>query len=195
MLEETAADDLDSKPWRRGRHRPHYGVTTTTKQPTTGCEAAVIAAQNEWKLLILSISSTYLAGVDFVYVARMGIARLYGYDIGRVLFKPTQAVLQPFRVTPQGALSYFVGYEAAGNVDGIPEDKGFAIAAGDGWSDVRFDNDQISCWGDIALAEGYYYFTNKKTGVPVGVEYSFGYEKYEGDWKIVLHHSSIPFSP
>ena len=194
MLEETAAEDLDSKPWRRG-HRHRHPYVVTTKKPTTGCESAVIAAQEAWKNLILSISSTFLTGGDFVDVAKKGIAMYYGYDIGRVLFKPTQAVLQPFRVTPQGALSYFVGYEAAGNVDGIPEDKGFAIAAGDGWSEVRFDNDQISCWGDIALAEGYYYFTNKKTGVPVGVEYSFGYEKYEGDWKIVLHHSSIPFSP
>ena len=72
---------------------------------------------------------------------------------------------------------------------------GFAIAAGKGWSDVKFENDQISCWGDIAFAQGYYFFTNKESGDTIGVEYSFGYEKYEGKWKIVVHHSSVPYSP
>eukprot|EP00438_Fugacium_kawagutii_P004788 Skav205491 [mRNA] locus=scaffold2844:5233:6949:- [translate_table: standard] len=151
--------------------------------------------QDEWRALILRISSTYAEEGDFVQVAEDGIAHLYGYDIGQVLFKPTQAVEQPFRSTAQGAKSYFVGAEAAGPVDGIPEDKGFAIAGGDTWEEVEFDNDQIYCLGDIAIAEGYYYFTNAKTKAVAAVEYSFGYEKIDHEWKIFLHHSSIPYSP
>eukprot|EP00438_Fugacium_kawagutii_P030475 Skav233933 [mRNA] locus=scaffold2412:92711:104571:- [translate_table: standard] len=172
-----------------------YSPPPPAEDPTWRCAPDVNEAQYSWKLLILSISQTYAEEGDFVQVAKDGIALLYGYDIGNVLFKPTQAVEQPFRVTPQGALSYFVGNEAAGPVDGIPEDKGFAIAGGDTWSKVRFDNDQIYCLGSIAIAEGYYYFTNAKTKAVAAVEYSFGYENIEGEWKIFLHHSSIPYSP
>ena len=159
------------------------------------CAPDVNAAQYAWKNLILNISNTYASGGDFVDVAKKGIAKYYGYDIGKVLFKPTQAVEDPFRSTPEGALSYFVGCQAAGPAC-ITEDKGFAINAGAGWSKVRFDNDQVNCFGDddIALAEGYYYFTNNETGNITAVEYSFAYKRIaNGDLKIVLHHSSIPY--
>ena len=159
------------------------------------CAPDVNAAQYAWKNLILSISNTYASGGDFVDVAKKGIAKYYGYDIGKVLFKPTQAVEDPFRSTPEGALSYFVGCSAAGPAC-IPEDKGFAINAGAGWKKVRFDNDQVNCFGDddIALAEGYYYFTNNETDEIVAVEYSFAYKRIaSGELKIVLHHSSIPY--
>eukprot|EP00438_Fugacium_kawagutii_P035025 Skav220938 [mRNA] locus=scaffold4948:265:750:+ [translate_table: standard] len=128
LLQKTKAKHLG--PYSYDDHRgPGYS-------PTWRCAPDVNEAQYSWKLLILSISQTYAEEGDFVQVAKDGIALLYGYDIGNVLFKPTQAVEQPFRVTPQGALSYFVGNEAAGPVDGIPEDKGFAIAGGDTWSKV-----------------------------------------------------------
>eukprot|EP00438_Fugacium_kawagutii_P001274 Skav218591 [mRNA] locus=scaffold3628:5646:10753:+ [translate_table: standard] len=121
--------------------------------PAWRCAPDVNAAQYSWKLLILSISQTYAEEGDFVQVAKDGIALLYGYDIGNVLFKPTQAVEQPFRVTPQGALSYFVGNEAAGPVDGIPEDKGFAIAGGDTWSKVTgMVKSLVITWLAVALS-------------------------------------------
>ena len=159
------------------------------------CAPDVHAAQYAWKSLILKISNTYATGGNFTAVAEEGIAKYYGYDIGKVEFKPTQAVEHPFRPTAGGALSYFVGCAAAGPYC-IQEDKGFAIAGGEGWSKVRFDNDQINCFGDedIAVAQGYYYFTNNKTGDIAAVEYSFGYKRMaSGALKIVLHHSSIPY--
>ena len=159
------------------------------------CAPDVHAAQYAWKSLILKISNTYATGGNFTAEAEMGIAKYYGYDIGKVLFKPTQAVEHPFRNTAGGALSYFVGCAAAGPYC-IPEDKGFAIAGGEGWSKVRFDNDQIYCFGDedIAVAQGYYYFTNNKTGDIAEVEYSFGYKRMaSGELKIILHHSSVPY--
>ena len=159
------------------------------------CAPDVHAAQYAWKSLILKISNTYATGGNFTAVAEEGIAKYYGYDIGKVEFKPTQAVEHPFRPTAGGALSYFVGCAAAGPYC-IQEDKGFAIAGGEGWSKVRFDNDQINCFGDedIAVAQGYYYFTNNKTGDIAEVEYSFGYKRMaSGDLKIILHHSSVPY--
>ena len=167
----------------------------TSHEKMWRCAPDVHAAQYAWKSLILSISEAYSSGGNFTKVAEDGIAKYYGYDIGPVLFKPTQAVEVPFRDTAGEALSYFVGCAAAGPYC-IPEDKGFAIAGGMTWSKVRFDNDQINCFGDedIALAQGYYYFTNNKTGEIAAVEYSFGYKRIaSGELKIVLHHSSVPY--
>ena len=167
--------------------------------PKWNCEADVHAAQQDWKDAILDISAAYRENTtssDFVTIATEAIQALYGYDIGPVTFKPTLAVDQPFRPTAQGALSYFVGNDATNDYaggGGIPEDSGFAIAGGDTWSKVLFFNDQISCVGDVALAQGYYYFTNATSKQDVGVEYTFVYKKIEeGQLKIIVHHSSLP---
>eukprot|EP00438_Fugacium_kawagutii_P031776 Skav205125 [mRNA] locus=scaffold3585:812:3725:- [translate_table: standard] len=197
LLQKTKEKDQGMPLWwyiyqANKKKKYDYGSEVTWR-----CAPDVNAAQYAWKNLILSISSTYAEEGDFVQVAKDGIAALYGYDIGPVLFKPTQAVEEPFRGTAEGALSYFVGAENLPPGVGIPEDKGFAIAGGDTWSKVRFDNDQIYCVTDyLAFAEGYYYFTNAETNVTTGVEYSFGYQWIEGNkLKIILHHSSIPYSP
>ena len=50
------------------------------------------------------------------------------------------------------AMSYFVGAKAVDG--GIPEDGGFAINGGKGWSDVVFSNHQIDPNGTIAHAMG-----------------------------------------
>ena len=50
---------------------------------------------------------------------------LYGYGHTNVLFKPTKAADEPFRPTPESAMSYFVGGTAVEN--GLEEDAGFAI--------------------------------------------------------------------
>merc|ERR1711920_788558 len=156
----------------------------------------VLKVQDAWKAAILSISKEYLAnptGTKFLDVAKGAAGELYGYDIGDVLFKPTKAKETPFRVSGEGALSYFVGYEAI-KPKGFTEDKGFAINGGKGWKEVSFDNSQISCYGDLALAQGNYFFTDFD-GKTAKVEYSFGYKKTpEGKLKIFLHHSSLPYS-
>jgi hypothetical protein len=113
---------------------------------------------------------------------------LYAYDVSEVLFKPTRAKDKQFRNTKEGAKSYFIG----GNDDYL-EDSGFALQP---WSEVKFENSGIILEEKIALAMGNYYFTEKDSHVVKKVEYTFGYIKDdEGNLKINLHHSSVPFSP
>lgn len=161
------------------------------------CQKEVEETQAAWRQAILDITASYLDDPegDYVEVAKHAIHDLYGYDIknAEVMFKPTKAAHEPFRPTKIGALSYFVGYEATKDMGGFSEDGGFAINGGEGWKKVLMFNDLVSCLGDYALAQGYYYFTNAKTGAEVGVEYTFGYQKFKGSWKIILHHSSVPF--
>merc|ERR1712174_170608 len=78
---------------------------------------------------------------------------------------------------------------ATGNVK---EDNGFAIK---GWTNVRFENENIITEGAVGKAMGNYFFT-KPDGEEVKVEYSFGYFLTDdGDVKINLHHSSLPYDP
>ena len=124
---------------------------------------------------------------DFSARASEHIATHYAYGEGAtILFKPTLAAEDQFRETTEEALSYFVGTEGT-------EDGGFAIAP---YTAVRWENNGtvISDSGDMAVAMGNYFFTGTD-GNETKVEYSFAYEKDDnGDLKIVLHHSSLPFS-
>jgi hypothetical protein len=141
---------------------------------------AVIAAQQQWGDGIVAIGKAD----DPKATALNFLNTLYGYDIGKVLFKPTKAVEKQFRGTKDEALSYFV--------KGVmPEDKGFALAP---YTKVRFENAGIVIDGDSAMAMGNYYFTTTK-GKEIKVEYSFGYVKDDnGALRINLHHSSLPYS-
>ena len=89
----------------------------------------------------------------------------------------------PFRPTEEEALSYFV-------TGIIPEDTGFAIAP---YTAVSFDNHGCIFDSDSATCMGEYYFTGTDSSV-TKVEYTFGYKKdAEGNLKIVVHHSSLPY--
>merc|ERR1719210_1400428 len=158
------------------------------------CYHDITAAQTAWGEAILCISNAYLEGEDYVGTAQTAIQKLYAYDVESipVMFKPTLASVDPFRPTFEGALSYFVGYNAI-KPKGFPEDGGFAINKGQGWSKVEFDNDEISCVGDFLFVHGYYYFTNAQTDAVTSVEYSFGYTMWEGSLKIFIHTSTLPF--
>ena len=152
----------------------------------------VLAAQAGWAKAIQTISKTYLDGGDYVKAASDAAGELYGYGHSNVLFKPTKAAEVPFRPTGADAMSYFVGAKAV--KDGIPEDGGFAINGGKGWSVVKFDNHQIDLNGNTAIAMGTYYFTCATTGDISKVEYTFGYKKNrDGKVRIFLHHSSVPY--
>ena len=83
---------------------------SSSKDPHASCLKDINMTQTAWKELILAISESYPAG-DYVKIAKDGIDKLYGYDIGTVMFKPTKAAVDQFRPTSIGALSYFVGYE------------------------------------------------------------------------------------
>jgi hypothetical protein len=139
----------------------------------------ITAAQKEWADAIVAIGKTK----DAKKIATEYINKLYAYDLGPVLFKPTKAAVVQFRDDKEEALSYFVGGKE-------PEDKGFALAP---YTKVRFENNAIATDCDSALAQGNYYFT-QTDGKEVKVEYSFGYiEDKDGHLKINLHHSSLPY--
>ena len=104
-----------------------------------------------------------------------------------VLFKPTLAAEGQIRGGFGGTLSDCVGTEGS-------EDGGFAIAP---YTNVRWENEGtvISEDGGMAVAMGNYFFTTTE-GNEVKVEYTFAYAKdRNGDLEIVLHHSSLPYSP
>lgn len=148
-------------------------------------EADVVAAQNVWGEGIVSISSIHSAGGDYEARATQHINDLYAYGDADVMFKPTLAAEKQFRGTFEGALSYFIGSEGS-------EDSGFAIK---GWTHVRWESTGISTHGNTAMAMGNYYFTGPD-GDETKVEYSFGYIRNDaGELKIILHHSSVPYSP
>ena len=178
--------------WKRRRHgyrhKPHY-------KPYS-CSKSISATQKAWQKTILDISNSYLEDGpdgDYIEIAEDRINELYGYDIGPVMFKPTKAAVDPFRPTFIGALSYFVGYDAL-SPTGYKEDGGFAINDGQGWKEVVIENNETSCVGDFAIAQGNYYFTNE-TSDTVKVEYSWVYKIVDKDnLKIIVHHSSLPFS-
>ena len=114
------------------------------------------------------------------------IKRLYGYDNGIVLFKPTKAKESQFRLSFEGAKSYFIGGD-----ENFSEDSGFALQP---WTNVRFDNASVILNEKTAIAMGNYFFTDLNGNV-VKVEYTFGYFLDSKQClKINLHHSSLPYS-
>lgn len=146
----------------------------------------VSRAQEVWGAGIVAIGKACTDGGDYVKAAEEHLDTLYGFEAGPVLFKPTKAAETQFRPTRESALSYFVG----GN-DAYKEDHGFAIHP---WTKVRFENVETFLHGDYAVAMGNYFFT-ETNGNEVKVEYTFGYFKdQEGNLKINVHHSSVPFS-
>ena len=60
---------------------------------------------------------------------------------------------------------------------------------------VRFENSKTILNADSATAMGEYYFTTLE-GTVAKVEYTFQYKRgADGNLKIVVHHSSLPYSP
>ena len=142
--------------------------------------AEVEAAQKGWGEGIVKIGKAK----DARKAAIAHLDKFYAFDHGQVLFKPTLASVDQFRGTKKEALSYFIGQDLA-------EDKGFALAP---YTKVRWENEGIITDDDSAMAMGNYFFTTKN-GEEIKVEYSFGYIKDEdGNVKINLHHSSMPYS-
>ena len=113
------------------------------------------------------------------------ISKMYDYENGIVQFKPTKASEAQFRGDVKAALSYFIGSDSD-----FSEDSGFALNP---WVNVDFENNSINIINNIAIAMGNYFFTDNN-GNKTKVEYSFVYKKNDqGDLKIILHHSSLPF--
>ena len=146
----------------------------------------VLAAQEMWGNGIVKIGAAFMEKQDYTAVAKDHIDTLYAYDMSPVLFKPTKAAEDQFRPTKETALSYFVATNGA-----CAEDKGFAIQP---WTKVRFENSDIITQDNTAVAMGNYFFTTTE-GQEVKVEYTFGYIlDSDGNVRINVHHSSMPFS-
>ncbi|HDZ45778.1 hypothetical protein LCGC14_0191520 [marine sediment metagenome] len=152
-------------------------------------EEQVLEAQQAWGEALIAIANKYEEkGIQAATeLAESVIDSAYGYDIGPVLFKPTLAAApQTFRSTPEGALAYFVGHS-----DEFPEDSGFALR---GWQEVTVDNAAIFINGDAAMTMGNVSMVDGD-GNTTTVDKSWGYQLDEdNNLRIVLHHSSLPFS-
>ncbi len=173
-----------------------FGLPAMAQSPATASNASTVSvapitkadvaeAQQAWGEGIVTIGKAFSDDGDYTQAAKDHIERFYAYGTHPVLFKPTLAADDQFRGDFDGALSYFVG-------GSIEEDKGFAIAP---YTNVRWENEATYIDADSAMAMGNYYFT-RTSGEEVKVEYSFGYVRdADGELKIVLHHSSLPYAP
>ncbi|GBD87690.1 hypothetical protein BMS3Abin03_01624 [bacterium BMS3Abin03] len=147
----------------------------------------ILKAQEAWGNAIVKIGKLKADRESYEKITDKLLDKLYAFKNGEILFKPTRAAAIQFRTNKEGAMSYFIG----GN-DNFPEDKGFALQP---WTNIRFENAAILFERNIAAAMGNYYFIDINNR-EMKVEYTFGYIKNkEGELKINLHHSSIPFNP
>ncbi len=186
ILTGFAFTSCDSTPSDPDKNKAAETKKTETENVTI-TKQEVLDAQKEWAEGIVKIGEVYSDDGDYVAAARKHIEDLYGYDMGKVLFKPTLAAEKQFRTNFEGALSYFVG-----DNEDYPEDHGFAIKP---WTDVRWESTGIITKGNMAVAMGNYYFTPADGSDEVKVEYSFGYTKDDEDnLKIILHDSHLPYS-
>jgi hypothetical protein len=146
----------------------------------------VINAQNEWGQGVVKIGSLKVDRSSCESYTSEFLNKLYAYQVGSVLFKPTKCEIEQFRPSKSEALSYFI----AGDDRACNEDKGFAINP---WTKVRFENSGFILEENRAIAMGNYFFTDLD-GNEAKVEYTFGYKLVDGNLRIDLHHSSFPYS-
>jgi hypothetical protein len=152
-------------------------------------ESEVLAAQKGWCDALVKISNEYDKNGQAAAkkMAEQIIDAAYSHTNGPVLFKPTLTETpQTFRLTRAGAVSYFVGGDPA-----FPKDKGFALK---GWTKCEIKNAGILINGNTAMTLGNVDFTDKANKLTV-VDKTWGFVKGDdGVVRIVLHHSSIPYT-
>lgn len=152
-------------------------------------ETDLAKARTAWGDGLIAISKAYdESGIEGARaIAGDLLDALYGFEFGPVLFKPTlSGGAQTFRTDRTGTLSYFIG----DNSD-FPQDTGFALKS---WREVVSETSSFFIEGDVAMWMGWVTFTSKDGDV-VKVDKSFGYRRAEdGSLKLVLHHSSLPYS-
>ncbi|PXA82671.1 hypothetical protein DMC25_19665 [Caulobacter sp. D4A] len=157
-------------------------------------EAEVLAAADAWGRGLVSISVAYNGKRENLprakAVASAFIDRAYGYNLGPVLFKPTLTTKpHVFRLTKEGALSYFV--------DDDPEynDDGFALK--EPWRRVVFKPVGIQINGAVASTMGTVelYVKGQDDKPAVVVDKTWVFKKDDkGVVRIIVHHSSLQFN-
>ncbi len=149
----------------------------------------VQAAMNGWCKALVAISTTGRKEGREAAAALAGrvLDDAYGYNLGPVLFKPTLTeVPQTFRTTRDGALAYFVGGNPA-----FPNDTGFALKP---WAACEVQKVAMLINGDVATTMGNVMITGTD-GKVTTVDKTWQFKKTDdGKLRIVLHHSSLPFS-
>lgn len=170
-------------------HGAKKTVSTATYAPIT--EAEVIAAQQAWGNALVAIATEYdnKGHAAAKKLAGEIIDSAYGYNLGPVLFKPTLANgegEQTFRTSRDGAVSYFVGGDPT-----FAQDSGFALK---GWRSFEIDNAGILITGNSATSMGHVTVIDAK-GNRTTVDKTWGYVRGpDGKLRIVVHHSSLPYS-
>lgn len=164
-----------------------FGKTVKNNNIT---EAEIQAAQEAWGKALIQISKDFESkgARKATATANAVLDAAYGYNMGPVMFKPTLTYgEQTFRTSRDGALAYFVGGNKA-----FPNDSGFALK---GWEKYEYKNAGVYINGDMAITMGNVMLTDK-TGKVTTVDKTWGFKRDEkGQLRIVLHHSSLPFSP
>ena len=152
-------------------------------------QAEVEAAQQAWGNALVAISTEYdtKGHAAAKQLAGQVLDGAYGYGMGPVLFKPTLTVApQTFRTSRDGALAYFVGGDKS-----YPNDSGFALK---GWRKFQIDNAGIVITGNSAISMGNVTLWDAK-GNMTKVDKTWAWTRgADGNLKIVLHHSSLPYS-
>ena len=152
-------------------------------------ESDLEKAREDWGNGLISISKKFEnEGIEKASeLASLIIEKLYDYGNGPVLFKPTlSGGDQTFRLDQIGALSYFVGHNPK-----YPKDGGFGIKF---WREVKSHTAAQFIDGTVAMWMGWVTLTDKE-GKITKVDKSWGYKMdNEGKLKIVLHHSSLPYT-
>ena len=152
-------------------------------------EEQVLNSQKGWCNGLLAISKAYATGgfAAAETTATKILDQAYGYQYGAVAFKPTLTQQpQTFRATKAGALAYFVG----GNPS-YPNDKGFAIKP---WQKCAIRNQVIQLHGDLAITMGNVDLIDS-SGKLTTVDKTWAFlREPDGEVRIVLHHSSLPFT-
>ena len=147
-------------------------------------DTEILNAQEKWGDGIVNIGKLKGVPEEAMSYTKDFLEESYDFKSG-IQFKPTKASEKQFRNNIESALSYFIG----GN-ENYSEDTGFAFKP---WVSVEFKNDTVKIYENIAIAMGNYLFKDT-SGSTTKVEYSFAYIKSRGVVKIILHHSSLPYS-
>jgi len=168
------------------QHAETHATTIAAYAPIT--QAEVEAAQIAWGNALVAISTEYdTNGIEAATaLAGQVLDGAYAYGMGPVLFKPTLTLApNTFRTTREGALAYFVGGNSA-----YP-DTGFALK---GWRSFEIDNAGIVITGNSAISMGNVTLIDSAGNVTI-VDKTWGYVRDgQGNLRIVLHHSSLPYS-
>lgn len=152
--------------------------------------AEVLKTQRAWCDALLAISRDYrTGGINKAKAkAAQAIDTAYAYQYGPVAFKPTLAWgEQTFRTTREGALAYFIGHNP-----NYPNDQGFALKP---WASCSIHNKVIQLDGVSAISMGNVKLTTLNGKVTtVDKSWTFVRES-DGQVRIVMHHSSLPYEP